>query len=141
MQEGFYVNVNFSGSAVLKKKLFKDFFTTVSIYKNGFPHCDRTQLWGPWHEQTWICIILKKKKSCRSELLWTSGSREDFKITWLNFCKCVFISLLMNTWPFIWINLNSLYSRMICTKFYWNWPAGLWDDRTFLEFPPQYKQL
>jgi hypothetical protein len=33
-------------------------------------------------------------------------------------------SPLKRTWPFIWTIQNSLYPRMICTKFDWNWPAG-----------------
>jgi hypothetical protein len=36
----------------------------------------------------------------------------------------VIISPLKKTWPFIWIHLNSLYLRMICTKFDRNWLAG-----------------
>ena len=26
-------------------------------------------------------------------------------------------------------NLNSLYSRMICAKFGWNWPSGSWEEK------------
>jgi hypothetical protein len=31
-------------------------------------------------------------------------------------------------WPFIWTIQNSLYPRMICTKFDWNWPPGSGED-------------
>jgi hypothetical protein len=30
---------------------------------------------------------------------------------------------LKRIWPFIWVNLNSLHVRMVCTIFDWNWPA------------------
>ena len=40
----------------------------------------------------------------------------------------VIISPLKRTWPFIWTNLNSPYSRMISIKFDWNWPAGSGED-------------
>jgi hypothetical protein len=36
----------------------------------------------------------------------------------------VIISPLKRTWPLIWINLNSLHPRIICSKFDWFWPAG-----------------
>ena len=35
----------------------------------------------------------------------------------------VIISLWKRAGPFIW-NLNSLYPRMHCAKFAWNWPSG-----------------
>ena len=31
-------------------------------------------------------------------------------------------------WPFIWINLNSIYPRMLCAKFGWNKPSGSGED-------------
>ena len=27
-------------------------------------------------------------------------------------------------WFFIWTNINSLYPRLLCAKFGWNWPSG-----------------
>jgi hypothetical protein len=36
----------------------------------------------------------------------------------------VIISPLKRNWPFIWTILNSLYPRIICTKFDWNWLIG-----------------
>jgi hypothetical protein len=45
-----------------------------------------------------------------------------------HFCIFVIISPLNRTWPLICTILNSLYLRMICTKFYWNWPAGSGED-------------
>jgi hypothetical protein len=38
-------------------------------------------------------------------------------------CFFVIISPLKRTWPFIWIILNFLHPRMICTKFDWHWPT------------------
>ena len=34
------------------------------------------------------------------------------------------ISPWKRTWPFIWRNLNPLYTRMLCAKIGWNWPSG-----------------
>jgi hypothetical protein len=34
------------------------------------------------------------------------------------------ISPLERIWPFIWSYPNSLYSRMLCTKFDWNWQSS-----------------
>ena len=34
------------------------------------------------------------------------------------------ISNWKRAWPFICTNLNPLYSRMLCTKFGWNWQSG-----------------
>jgi hypothetical protein len=41
-----------------------------------------------------------------------------------HFCIFVVISPLKRTWPLICTIFNSLYLRMICTKFYWIWLAG-----------------
>jgi hypothetical protein len=43
---------------------------------------------------------------------------------WPHFYIFVIISPLKRTWPFIWTNLNSLHSRIICTKFDWFWSSG-----------------
>jgi hypothetical protein len=40
----------------------------------------------------------------------------------------VIISPLKRTWLFIGTNLNSLYPRIICSKFDWIWPAGSGED-------------
>jgi hypothetical protein len=34
-------------------------------------------------------------------------------------------------WPLICTILNSLYLKMICTKFYWNWPAASGEEDFF----------
>jgi hypothetical protein len=45
---------------------------------------------------------------------------------WPNFIFAFFviISPLKKTQPFIWTNLNSLYPKIICSKFDWNWLAN-----------------
>jgi hypothetical protein len=70
-----------------------------------------------------------RKLSCKYELLWLSGSgEEDFWKTPPHFCIFVIISPLKRTWSLICTILNFLYLRMICTKFYWNWPAASGED-------------
>jgi hypothetical protein len=57
--------------------------------------------------------------------LWPSGSWEEgFQMAQTYFCIFVIISHLKRNRPFIWTNLNSLYPKMICTKFDWNWLVG-----------------
>mgnify|MGYP003684358579 CR=1 FL=1 len=56
---------------------------------------------------------------------WISGSgEEDFLISSIYFHYFVIISPMERAGPFIWINLNALYPRMLCAKFGWNWPSG-----------------
>ena len=49
--------------------------------------------------------------------------RRFFKMS-MYFHYFVFISPQKKEKSFIWTNLNSLHSRMICAKFGWNWPSG-----------------
>jgi hypothetical protein len=92
-------------------------------------------LWGPWCEQFWICII-SESFHVNMTLFWLSSSRgEDFQMHGPpHFCIFVIISPLKKTWPFTWTTWNSLYPRMICTKFDWNWTAGSGED-FFFKFP------
>ena len=56
---------------------------------------------------------------------WLSGSgEEDFLISSMYFHYFVIISPWKKVGTFICINLNSLYSRMLCAKFGSNWPSG-----------------
>jgi hypothetical protein len=57
-----------------------------------------------------------------SVVLWIS--KKIFFNDLTNFCIFMIIFPLKRIWPFIWIIYNSLYPRMICTKFDWNWPTG-----------------
>jgi hypothetical protein len=45
----------------------------------------------------------------------------------------VIISPLKRTWPLNCTILNSLYLRMICKNFDWNWPAGSREDFFFFK--------
>jgi hypothetical protein len=45
MSGSFHANLNFSGSFVLQKKIFKD-FPYVNTYKNDFPYSGPIQLPG-----------------------------------------------------------------------------------------------
>ena len=45
-------------------------------------------------------------------------------ISSMYFCYFVIITPWKRAGPFIWTNLNPLYSRMLCAKFGWNWPCG-----------------
>ena len=44
------------------------------------------------------------------------------------FSLCGYYLPLINAWPFIWTNLNSLYPRILCVMFGWNWPSGSGED-------------
>ena len=60
---------------------------------------------------------------------WSSGSGEIFfLISSMFFRYFVIISPWKRTGPFIWTNMNSLYPRMVCAKFGWNWPRGSWEE-------------
>ena len=47
-------------------------------------------------------------------------------------CYLVFISPWKRMGPFICTNVNSLYPRMHCAKFGWNWPSGSGERRIFI---------
>ena len=49
-----------------------------------------------------------------------------FKFSQCIFANLLFISLWKMACPLIWINRNSLFLRMICAKFGWNWSSGFW---------------
>jgi hypothetical protein len=105
------------------KKIF--FFQyTNTHYKNSFPSCP-----PPWSSRTIICTSLNlhyfRKLSCKYELFWLCGSQgKKNSMISPNFCIFMSISPLKRIWTFIWTIQNSLYPRMICTKFDWNWLAG-----------------
>ena len=57
---------------------------------------------------------------------WPRGfGEEDFLISSMYFRYFVITSLWKRARPYIWTNLNSLYPRMLCAKFGWNWPSDL----------------
>ena len=56
---------------------------------------------------------------------WFSGSgEEDILILSMYIHYFVIISPLKMAGLFIWTNLNPLHPRMLCAKFFWNWPSG-----------------
>jgi hypothetical protein len=103
------------------------FFFNINICWHGFPYCGPSR---PPGIMIWRILNLHyiRKLSCKYELFGLSGSGEGIWTTPPHFCTFVIISPLMRTWPFIWTNYNSLYPRIICTKFDWTWPAGSGED-------------
>jgi hypothetical protein len=78
MSESFHVNLNFSGSVVLEKKILKYFFY-INICKNGFPYCGPTLPPGAMI-LTNLNLHYRRDLPSKFELSWLSGSlEEDFK--------------------------------------------------------------
>jgi hypothetical protein len=120
LSEGLYVNVNYADLVVIQKKIFKDFSIETHIV---------SKLWSlPTPGEFLINLILNSvgKLSCKFKLFWIIGSWEQyFSMTWPPYiCMFVIISPLMSVCPFISTNLNSLYARIICINFDWNWLSG-----------------
>ena len=44
------------------------------------------------------------------------------------FSLCDYYLPWKNAWPLIWTNLNSLYPRILCAMFGWNWQGGSGED-------------
>ena len=76
-----------------------------------------------------LCVMLGWK--------WPSGSGENFQK--LSILSCLLYtspsprdlstsrmpsSAWKNAWPLIWTNLNSLYPRILCVMFSWNWSSS-----------------
>ena len=76
-----------------------------------------------------------RKRSCKYDIFRLSGSEEeDYQMTPPHFYIFAIISPLKRTWSFIWTNLNSLYPRIICTKFDWLWLAGSGKEDFLIKF-------
>jgi hypothetical protein len=85
---------------------------------------------------------ISKELLCKSELFWQCGSWE--KNLWMTppyFCIFVIISPFLDYLPFeeICTILNSLYQRMICTKFNWNSlvGSGVEDSKLYVSSMPR----
>ena len=81
------------------------------------------ELNGSSFEQTWIpftkgCFVPNLVKIVPVVL------EKIFQISAMYFHYFVIISPWKKVGPFIWINLISLNTRMLCAKFSWNWPSG-----------------
>jgi hypothetical protein len=100
-------------------------FPNINTYEYVLPYCGPS--WRSCFEQTWAYIMLESFHVnityFRSVLLW-----KDFQMTPPHFCTFVIIPHLKRIWHFIWMIFNSLYPRMICTKFDWKWLAGSGED-------------
>jgi hypothetical protein len=82
MSGSFHVNLNFPGSVVLEKKIFKD-FSYINTCKNGFPNCGPVRPPGarPPGAMIWTNLNLHyvRKLPYKFELSWLSDSwEEDF---------------------------------------------------------------
>ena len=60
-------------------------------------------------------------------------------------CQCILADLLLSpdwkrAWLFIWRNMNSLYPKMICGKFGWNWSSSSGED-FFFKFVNVFSQI
>jgi hypothetical protein len=87
------------------------FFNIINTCKYGFPYCGPSRPPGT--------MLLRNLN-----LHMTSSSVVHEKIfIWLH-AIFVIISPLKRNWHFIWTIQNSIYPRMICTTFDWNWPSG-----------------
>ena len=74
----------------------------------------------------------------------TPSNKDVFYQIWLKLAKCFWRIRFLNffnvnslfrnylpltgPWPFISTNLNSLYSRILCAKFGWNWSSASVQD-------------
>jgi hypothetical protein len=94
----------------------------------GFPIVAPPNTREPWFVQTWIYIMSESFHVNMS----STGSVVCEKIFKWPHPIFAIISPLKKIWPLICIILNSLYLRMICTKFYWNWLAGSGEEDFFL---------
>jgi hypothetical protein len=109
---------------------FKD-ISFIKIGKNSFPYCGTTRPPGVMI-LTNLILYYVRRLSCKFQYFWASNYWEQkFLMTPPHFYIFVIISPLKRTWSLIWTNLNSLYPRIICTKFDWIWPADSGKDLFF----------
>jgi hypothetical protein len=120
--------------------------------KRNYPECTFSiSRWG-WFWRWFLMFIQYEYLQKQISLLWPHLTPGDHESNKLEFAPCqkafmgvwafqvhrflrkflndptplshfVIISPLKRTWSFIWTNLNFLFSRVICTKFDWNWLA------------------
>jgi hypothetical protein len=99
------------------------FFFNINTCKMVFPIMSSSDHWGPKFVKTWIYTIQESFFVNLSFLaLWFV--RRIFlngHTLFLDFCDYL---PFKRTWPLTCTVLNSLFLRMICTNFDWNWPAG-----------------
>jgi hypothetical protein len=80
---------------------------------------------------THLPLFYVRMLSWKIQLYWLHSSLRirflNYSTLFLHFCDYL-------PRPFIWTNLNSLHSRLICTKFDWFWPAGSGKEDFFFNF-------
>ena len=60
--------------------------------------------------------------------VWLKMTQWFLKRGFLNFVNVFRKCPWKTAWPFIWTKLNSLYPRMFCAKFGWNWLSSSWEE-------------
>ena len=91
-----------------------------------------------------IIFILEKDRALHLNKLGSPSTKDAMYQVWLKLVQWFFnigffnfgnvFLLFHNYLPlekaglFIWINLDSLYPRMLCAKIVWNWSSGSWED-------------
>ena len=103
------------GSVVLEKKIFLNFVSVFSLFRDYLPLVEGwpfiwTNLY-PLHPRIFLA---------KFGWNWLSGSGEVFLISSMYFHYFGIIAPWKRAGPFIWINLNSLLPRMIRVMFGWN---------------------
>ena len=110
------------GPVVLEENIFKFHRCIFSIYIFSWPENVWPFIWRNLNPLTALyprCFMLSLIEFA------LSGSGE--------FCLCIFAILFIispseRAWVFIWRILKSLYPKMFCVKFDWNWPGGSWEE-------------
>ena len=119
------------GPVVLEMRTYK-FRYCIFVISNSLLSPLRKK-WGPSLGNTWIpsnqgCFELKVKSF--------SGSwGKEFYIFRI-FPAFLLLSFLKRALSFIWTNLNSLYSRMFCAKFGWNWSSYSGEEDEYVKSWP-----
>ena len=91
---------------------------------------------SPWKRTgplIWINLNSRHPKMICGKFGWTLTlwfwRRRFLNLVNVFFCYFGNITPRKRAWPFIWINLNLLHTRMTCAKFGWNWSSGSSEDK------------
>ena len=113
---------------VVLEEIFK-FLNVFSLFRNHLPldngkvlHLNKLESPAPKDAICQVWLIL-------AQWFW----RGRFLFSSMYNCYLVIISPWKRAGPFIWSNLNPLYTRMLCAKFCWNWPS-ISGEENFLPF-------
>jgi hypothetical protein len=100
-------------------------FSYINTCINSFPHCGPPDHGGGGHGFNKLAFVLCLKASLKNSAFLAQWFLRRFLYDPNSFLIFLITSPLRRIWSFIWTNLNSLYSRIICTKFDWIWPLFL----------------